>query len=399
MNKEYDYIIAGAGCAGMSLLMRLASDSFFSSKKILVVDADDKSLNDRTWCFWEKEADIFEPVVHHVWEELDFFSNHFSTVMDIAPYQYKMIRGIDFYAYVKNTIASLPNIEWKKASVKRLLGATEKQVSQTTSPNLTPAGIELNDGTAIYASYVFSSILFDPIPATTNDYHFLQHFTGWEIETSSPVFNPERAVFMDFRVSQEHGTTFMYVLPTSTTKALVEYTLFTERLLPEEAYEKAIRDYIGSELKIQDYTIVHREKGVIPMTTYRFPRYQDNHIYIGIAGGEAKASSGYAFKFIQKRSSAIVDALKNHRSLAINKSFAEKKGHLYDAVLLHVLHYQKMAGDQIFASIFKGNKASSVLSFLDNESSLITDLRIMSSVPTGIFLPAALQEMITHVKR
>lgn len=116
-------------------------------------------------------------------------------------------------------------------------------------------------------------------------------------------------------------------------------------------------------------------------------------------GGEAKASSGYAFKFIQKRSSAIVDALKNHRSLAINKSFAEKKGHLYDAVLLHVLHYQKMAGDQIFASIFKGNKASSVLSFLDNESSLITDLRIMSSVPTGIFLPAALQEMITHVKR
>lgn len=389
MNKTYDYIIAGAGCAGMSLLMRMANDPFFSSRQILVVDPDDKILNDRTWCFWEKEADIFEPIVYHQWQELDFFSSHFSTVMEITPYQYKMIRGLDFYAYVKNTIAAAPNIEWRKASVKKLL--------KNTAEN--SAGVELTDGSVVYANYVFSSILFEPIPATPNDYHFLQHFTGWEIETAAPCFNPGRAVFMDFRVSQEHGTTFMYVLPTSTTKALVEYTLFTEHLLPDEAYEKALRDYIGSELQIQDFTIAHREKGVIPMTTYPFARYNGNHIYIGIAGGEAKASSGYAFKSIQKRTAAIVNALKHGQSLAINKSFSEKKGHLYDAVLLHVLHYQKMPGDKIFAAIFKGNKASEVLSFLDNESSLITDLKIMSSVPTRIFLPAALQELTKQGKR
>lgn len=53
-----------------------------------------------------------------------------------------------------------------------------------------------------------------------------------------------------------------------------------------------------------------------------------------------------------------------------------------------------MPGDEIFASIFKGNKASSVLAFLDNESSLLTDLKIMSSVPTKIFLPAALKELL-----
>lgn len=399
MNKEYDYIIAGAGCAGMSLLMRMASDSFFSTKKILVVDADEKSLNDRTWCFWEKEADIFEPIVHHIWDELDFFSTHFSTVMDIAPYRYKMIRGIDFYTYVKNKIASCPNIEWRKASVKKFLEKASGAGSSHESDDNKLAGIELNDGTSIYASFVFSSILLDPIQKSSKDFYFLQHFTGWEIETPTAVFNPARAVFMDFRVNQEHGTTFMYVLPTSTTKALVEYTLFTENLLPDEAYEKALRDYIGSELNIQDYTIAHREKGVIPMTTHPFPRYKGNQVYIGIAGGEAKASSGYAFKFIQKRTTAIVSALKNGHSLEINKSFLEKKGHLYDAVLLHVLHHQKMPGDQIFASIFKGNKAADVLSFLDNESSLFTDLKIMSSVPTRIFLPAALQEMTKSLKR
>ena len=138
----------------MSLLVRLASDSFFSSKKILVLDSDDKTVNDRTWCFWEKDTDIFEPIVHHVWEELDFFSNHFSTLLDIAPYKYKMIRGIDFYAYVKNAIAAAPNIEWRKASIKKLL--------KHTTQNL--AGVELTDGSHIYASFVFSSILFESIP-------------------------------------------------------------------------------------------------------------------------------------------------------------------------------------------------------------------------------------------
>ena len=33
---------------------------------------------------------------------------------------------------------------------------------------------------------------------------------------------------MDFRTDQQHGTTFIYVKPFSATKALVEYTLFTE---------------------------------------------------------------------------------------------------------------------------------------------------------------------------
>ena len=53
------------------------------------------------------------------------------------------------------------------------------------------------------------------------------------VETKEPNFNPELATFMDFRVSQKHGTAFIYLMPTSTTTALVEYTLFTEELLQQ----------------------------------------------------------------------------------------------------------------------------------------------------------------------
>ena len=73
---------------------------------------------------------------------------------------------------------------------------------------------------------------------------------------------------------------------------------------------------------------------------------------------------------------------------------------MYDSTLLHVLHAGKLPGDKIFAAIFKKNKAAHVLQFLNNESSFITDLQIMGSVPMGIFLPAALKELfVSAVKK
>jgi lycopene beta-cyclase len=383
LSKQYDYIIAGAGCAGMSLLMRMVVDPFFASKKILVVDADAKQQNDRTWCFWETKPDLFEPIVHHQWTKLDFYSNHYSSELSIDPYTYKMIKGIDFYNYVKTNALASPNIEWRKASIKKLVESSDHLIG----------GVELANGECIYAEYVFSSILFEPIKTKPSEYHFLQHFKGWEIKTATDCFDSTKAVFMDFRVGQEHGTTFMYVLPTSANTALIEYTLFTEQLLEDAAYNSALKKYITEQLRINDYEILHEEKGVIPMTTKHFPNAKGQHIFIGIAGGQAKASSGYAFKYIQKRTAGLIEAMKQGKHLAYGKGFQHTKGHLYDAVLLNVLHYRKMGGDAIFTDIFKGMNASKVLAFLDNESSLWTDLRIMNTVPTRIFLPAALHEL------
>jgi lycopene beta-cyclase len=50
----YDYIIVGAGAAGLMLANAMALDPFFSDKRILILDKDPKEANDRTWCFWEK---------------------------------------------------------------------------------------------------------------------------------------------------------------------------------------------------------------------------------------------------------------------------------------------------------------------------------------------------------
>ncbi|HEY1022191.1 MAG TPA: lycopene cyclase family protein, partial [Flavisolibacter sp.] len=94
--NHYDYIIAGAGCAGLSLAMHMLHEEGLQAKRMLLVDEAPKQHNDRTWCFWEKEAGLFEPVVCKQWDTLWFHSTAFSKALSIAPYRYKMIRGIDF---------------------------------------------------------------------------------------------------------------------------------------------------------------------------------------------------------------------------------------------------------------------------------------------------------------
>src|SRR6476660_3206872 len=88
----YDYIVTGAGLAGLSLLMHMIDSGRFADKKILLIDKDAKNKNDRTWCFWEQEAGLFEPIVKKQWRELWFQADRFSKKLDLQPYQYKLIQ-------------------------------------------------------------------------------------------------------------------------------------------------------------------------------------------------------------------------------------------------------------------------------------------------------------------
>ncbi len=361
--------------------MRILEQPTLQEKKILVIDQSPKNKNDRTWCFWEKGTGLFENIVHHQWQELDFLCHLFSKNMNIAPYRYKMIQGIDFYEHVLLKAAKHSNVEFVYEQVTAINNQGQPVLVQTVH-------------NTYKAAFVFNSILFEKPLLQKGEYYLLQHFKGWLIETTKPVFNASKATFMDFRVSQEHGTTFMYVLPTSATTALIEYTLFTEQLLPDDAYTDALKNYIHHELQIDEYSITHEENGIIPMTNHRFASKNENIIFTGIAGGKAKGSSGYAFQFIQKQTAAIVASLVQHGHPFIPSSLADRKFHFYDSVLLHVLHYNKMPGWKIFAAIFQKNKPETVFDFLDNNSNLLQDLRIMSSVPSTVFLPAAFKEMI-----
>jgi lycopene beta-cyclase len=384
MQQHYDYIITGAGCAGLSLLRRMMAYPFFSNKKILVIDKEQKNNNDRTWCFWEQQPGVFEEVVYHRWQQIDFYSDHFSARYDLAPYQYKMIRGIDLYAFVLDKARRFSNISRLQEEVRSVANNENNVTVKTNSREL-------------LADHVFNGIIFNDWKEEAlqrkNIYVLLQHFKGWMIETDKAVFDERRATFMDFRISQDKGTAFIYVLPVAKNKALVEYTLFSENILEQDEYDTALADYIHSVLSIKKYTIVHAESGVIPMTNYPFPKGEGRLVNIGTAGGQTKASSGYTFRFIQKHSERIINALVHGKKPLHIQSVFDKRFHLYDSILLDVLQNKKMSGDKIFAQLFKKNSPQTILKFLDNETTFMEELKIMNSVSLSAFLPATIRQI------
>jgi lycopene beta-cyclase len=360
--------------------MRMVQHQAFDKKSILVIDKAPKNTNDRTWCFWEKEPGLFEPVVHHQWQQVHFFSNYFSSLIDLSPYHYKMIRGIDFYNFVFDAAHKNSNVTFLYGDVECI--SNESNVAK----------VVVNDET-FTAQYIFNSILFSKPRIAGNKYYLLQHFKGLMIETTDAAFDPTQATLMDFRIDQSNGTSFMYVLPVSANKALIEYTLFTPALLPKEQYDDALLNYINGYLKLSNYKIVEEELGVIPMTNIPFNKGSQNIINIGTAGGQTKASTGYTFQFIQKQAQQIVDDLLLYGQIITHGKLIDRRFNLYDSTLLNILHHKKLGGDKIFAELFKKNKVESVLRFLDNESDLHDEWKIMRSLPQAIFLKAALQEI------
>jgi len=60
MSKQtYHYGIIGAGLAGLQLALAFSKDPFFKHKKIVLIDPSPKTINDKTWCFWEKGRSIY----------------------------------------------------------------------------------------------------------------------------------------------------------------------------------------------------------------------------------------------------------------------------------------------------------------------------------------------------
>jgi lycopene beta-cyclase len=380
LSSKYDFIFTGAGCAALSLVMRMIKSGKFADKKILLIDKESKDKNDRTWCFWEAQPGFFEDIVYRKWDTISFISDDFSATMNIGPYQYKMIRGIDFYNYCFDEIKKNPGIEILTGHLSA--GFSHKE----------GVTIKIDDKTFHFDSAMVINSIADLENKLPGEIKLLQHFKGWVVESAKPVFDPGTASIMDFRVHQDQGTTFAYILPFSETKALIEYTLFTKTLLEQHQYDAELKNYLTEILKVGAYTVSDTEFGIIPMTNRKF-EFQNHGVFnIGTAGGQTKASSGYTFQFIQKQSRQIVDCLANGHSLSTILG-EPKRFRFYDNTLLHILYNNKLQGKKIFTRLFQKNKPQLVLRFLDNETTLKEELKIISSLPTWPFFKAALKQI------
>ena len=296
---QYDYIILGAGAAGLMLVRTMAEDPWFSDHKILIIEKEKKNANDRTWCYWEKGKGKFDHLLTKQWDNIYFRGEDMDQKLNISPYSYKMLRSSDFYQEHHEAINRATHIEFLQAEIENI--EIENEVIRIQADSKTVTG-----------SYVFNSLFNYNDLLKQNSFPVLQqHFVGWFVKSSKPVFDPDAATFMDFSIAQKGNTRFMYVLPFNANLALVEYTLFSSETLEQEEYEEAIEHYLAEHYGLEEYEILEKEKGNIPMTCFNFEaRNTGRFVHIGTAGGWAKPSTGFTFKNSIDNTRILVEHIK-----------------------------------------------------------------------------------------
>ncbi len=372
-HSHFDYVIVGNGLAGLQLALRMAADSFFYDKTIALIDPCEKKENDKTWSFWEKETSRWTSILNKTWKNASIFSSKKTIDLQLEPYNYKSIRALDFYNHAKSELKNKENFKFIIDKVESISEDTEITI-KTSKDSYT-------------ALHVFDSRIPESFHSDTKSIKINQHFKGIVIKTKNDVFDEDNFTMMDYRLKDGEQTTFMYVLPFSKNQALIEFTYFTEQVVEEIVYDRFIKQYIKTYLKLDTYEVIEAEQGNIPMTTFDFAKLNTKNVTkIGTGGGWVKPSTGYSFKNTENKISKVIENIKLGKTPSDN--IFKSKYKFYDKVFLLVLKDENHKGEWIFQQFYDKNSTETMFRFLDEESTFFEELKIMWSLFSWSFIRA-----------
>ncbi len=385
---KVDYLVIGAGLAGLSLALELSDLLERTGRTMLILDASIGGYPPRTWSFWEAGPGSYDDLLAAQWSSVYIAGGEESLRRDIRPYRYKTLSSDAFRTYAFDRLANCACISFREDTVRAL-----STIRSGTGRVL----IQGSKGEYI-ADRVFDSRWS---PADLQGFAGItlwQQFKGWFVETDSPVFDPGTVDMMDFRTEQDQGAVaFFYVLPFSDRRALVEYTLFTATAAEKSLLDQKLADYMRDKTGGDAYHIRDKEYGMIPMTGYRFTQRVPYVYPIGTAGGCSKPSSGYTFTFVQRQVQHIRLRLEQDRFRTSLMHIG--RFHFYDRVLLRVIAREPARGSDVFVRLFRRNPPARVLRFLNNDTTLMDEIRIFATLPIGAFLRSAVTELFSPGSR
>jgi lycopene beta-cyclase len=236
-------VIAGAGLAAAVIARRLST--LANPPQIILLEGSDRPFGEHTWSFHTADVgdaiDWLSPLVAHNWPAQSVrFQGH----------RRKLDSGYATAtsASVADALASLPNVTIR---------------ANTPVERLEVDAAVLKSGERISADCVIDTRGFASHPALVLGY---QKFVGLEVETSEPHGITE-PVIMDATVDQLDGYRFVYLLPFSPTRILIEDTRYSDG---EALDQDQLRADILAYAEAQGWTVgnaIHRvEHGVLPIS-------------------------------------------------------------------------------------------------------------------------------------
>jgi len=349
--KEFNYIIIGGGCAGLSLAYELEINDKLKDKTLAIIEPRDEYKRDKTWSFWRVSDHNFDDCIKKSWTNFTINTRDHTKHIDCKNTPYETIDSELFYKKILKSLKKNPNIEFYK------------NINQISFGN---------------------SLIFNSLNNLSEYKHNLwQHFSGIEIETDRDFFDEEVFNLMDFDCDQRERVHFFYTLPFSKNKALIETTWISD--LTDESikdYDNQLKDYLKNYLKLINYKVIFKETGAIPLF-YPKKDKKINQIEIGSAGGMTRLSTGYTFLNIQNHCKYIRENIENIKNI---KNFEiQSKYRFLDNIFLKVLKKNPTKMPKIFYKMFNC-APETVINFLSNKSNFKEDFEIITKMPKWIFL-------------
>ncbi|MDP3509258.1 MAG: lycopene cyclase family protein [Candidatus Melainabacteria bacterium] len=382
---EFEYTIVGAGLSGLALantLCKLEAKGA-TAKSICLIEPRLSYVRDHTWCFWNNVVEKLNVPLTKKWHKWKVRYRSKNSVRGSKQYPYTCVLADDYYDQALKPLKACDNVQL-------FLGESVESIAYSNSR------IEISTAERT----VYSQFLFDSRPPRMLEQEFKQDFFGWHVRSIKGVFDVDCLTLMDFTeveiANSGRGFHFFYVLPFSDTDALVESVWVGFERLAKEEHERLLISYLSTEYGLDGldaFAKIHVEHGCIPMHTVQGKSPDRRHALIGLAGGMARSSTGYAFAAIHHSNSAIGRAIERRRWPNIVEGLSSK-AQLLDKVLLTYLKQNPSEGPLLLSSLFERVDADVLVRFLCDRSSLADDAAIFAVMPRKIELSAIMAKVI-----
>lgn len=300
MREVFDYAILGAGVSGTMMAVELAAR--FPSSRILLIEKSGKDRDLQTFSYFSEGLLEIERLLAGSYRKLTFDTWLIRSKEQLfrfkgKRYRYHSIDSRDYFRTMHEEIERRPNVELRLDAALLLPPRTAgKAVALDTSQGV------------FYATRVLNSI------SQRQKSKLWQDFYGVRVSSSRPAFTPGEVMLMDFSEGEGRFSYFTYLIPTSTTEALVESTLITT----SEHVESGTSEFHMNKLKgvIQgysdSYSVECSEKGTLPMKTEKVSYPSHRAVTdIGAARQLIRPSTGFAFRNIERDTRALSAALQS----------------------------------------------------------------------------------------
>jgi lycopene beta-cyclase len=276
-SADFDYALVGGGL--QNALIALAVLDVRPSARIALIEAGPALGGNHTWSF---HADDVPPG-----------AERFVDRLVVARWSAQRVRFPSFERRL--------NVPYSSVSSERLRAELQGQLDRTgcriwtgtAALELGPTHVRLATGEVLTAALVVDAR--GPSQFESSVAPAYQKFVGLELALARPGPWTE-PVLMDATVPQRDGFRFVYVLPFSPDRVLVEDTYFSDHAaLDVPALRREVLAYAksaGCELE----RVVREERGVLPLPL-RLPGAPSAHppLEAGVQGGWFHPTTGYSF--------------------------------------------------------------------------------------------------------